>query len=97
MSTPSATAFTFHRHFIEKLRADALRQWRPILLEVPTTLFLSDESLPEGQPDCGWSDLCRPLRLVPIGGTHASMMEPPYRERLCAKLVEAVAGTPPAA
>jgi len=98
MMMPATAAYGFHRHLIEMLRADALRRWRPRPLNVPTTLFLSDEHLPGAPADYGWSDLCTPLSVVQIGGTHATMLEPPLQALLCARLLEAVrnAGAPPA-
>jgi thioesterase domain-containing protein len=97
MMMPTTAAYGFHRHLIEMLRADALRRWRPQPLNVPTTLFLSDEHLPGAPADYGWSDLCTPLSVVHIGGTHAAMPEPPLQLLLCARLLDAAraAGSPP--
>jgi amino acid adenylation domain-containing protein len=90
LARPSRMAFTFHRHFIDMLRVEALRHWQPAPIAVPTTLFLSDERISGLAADYGWGGLCRALALAPIGGTHASMMEPPLRDRLCAEFLRAV-------
>jgi amino acid adenylation domain-containing protein len=90
LARPSWAAFTFHRLFIEKLRLEALRHWRPSPLTVPTTLFLSGERIPGLPEDYGWARLCRTLAVAPIGGTHASMMEPPLRDQLCAEFLRVV-------
>jgi len=51
--------FTFHRHFIDMLRVEALRHWQPAPIAVPTTLFLSDERISGLAADYGWGGLCR--------------------------------------
>jgi thioesterase domain-containing protein len=98
LARPTTAAYGFHRHLIEMLRADALRRWRPRPLHAPMTLFLSDEHLRGAPADYGWSDLCTPLSVVHIGGTHATMLEPPLQALLCARLLDAIraAGSPPA-
>src|SRR5262249_432936 len=72
------------------LRSHAFRSWRPHALSVPTFFFRSADHL-EYQPyDCGWSEVCSPLRVVPIEGDHGSMLSPAHTERLCANFLEAL-------
>jgi len=86
----TAIAFTFHRERNYRQRVEALRQWTLAPLDLPATLFLSDQRLPDSPFDYGWGDLCTELTMVCIGGSHATMMESPRRERLCAHLLEAL-------
>jgi acyl-coenzyme A synthetase/AMP-(fatty) acid ligase/thioesterase domain-containing protein/acyl carrier protein len=90
MARPTAFSFTFHQHLNDKLRLGALRQWKLAPLDVPTTLFLSDDRLSGAPYDYGWGALCNSLSVVHIGGTHASMMEPPLRDELCVRFIEAL-------
>ncbi len=87
---PSAFSFTFRQHLNDKLRLGALRRWQLQPLDVPATLFLSDERLRGAPLDYGWGALCKSLKVVHIGGTHASMMEPPLRDRLRQHFLEAL-------
>jgi amino acid adenylation domain-containing protein len=89
MRQPSLAAFSFHWRLIEELRVRALRRWHPTPLDVPVTLFLSDERVSDSPADYGWGGLCRSLIVVKIGGTHTSMLEPPLRDRLRAEFLHA--------
>jgi thioesterase domain-containing protein len=40
--------------------------------------------------DNGWSGYCERLDVVPIGGTHHSILEPPHLDRLRTGFLEAV-------
>lgn len=91
MSRLPGIAFAFRYHLIWMLRLMALKEWRPKLLRVPTILFTSEDQQGSGGSDLGWRGLCEPLRTVPIGGTHASMLEPPLREKVCAELLNVLA------
>lgn len=86
----TAISFTFNRERNYRQRLDALRRWRLAPLDMAMTLFLSDQSLQDLPPDYGWGELCTQLTIVHIGGSHASMMEPPRRELLCTHLLDAI-------
>jgi thioesterase domain-containing protein len=76
------------------LRSYALRGWLPSALSVPTFFFRSVEDTAHLPYDCGWSALCSPFTVVPIGGDHISMMEPTHVEHLCASFLEALYAAP---
>lgn len=84
----TAISFTFYRERNYRQRVDALRRWKLAPLDLPMTLFLSDQGLSELPPDYGWGKLCKQLNVVHVGGTHASMLESPRRERLCRHLLD---------
>ncbi len=90
MSRLPGVAFAFRYHLIWMLRLVALKEWRPKLLPVPTILFTSEDQQTGANADLGWRGLCEPLRIAPIGGTHASMLEPPLREKVCVQLLSAL-------
>jgi thioesterase domain-containing protein len=90
-SRPStALSFAFYRERNYQQRVDALRRWRLLPLDMPMTLYLSDQGLEELPPDYGWGKLCTNLSIVRVGGTHASMLESPRREMLSSHLLGAV-------
>ena len=90
-SQPSAAiSFTFYRERNYRHRVDVLRRWKLAPLDLPITLFLSDQGLSELPPDYGWGKLCKQLSVVHIGGTHASMLESPRREVLRRHFLDAL-------
>jgi thioesterase domain-containing protein len=60
-------------------------------LNHPAVLFRSTEYV-EISPDYGWSDATSQLTIVPIGGTHYTMLDPPFRQSLADQLLKAVSG-----
>jgi thioesterase domain-containing protein len=89
MLLPAQMAFKFHSTLIANLRLRALLQSETRPLQIPATLFRSDEHF-SISPDFGWGALCSNLDIVSIGGTHGSMLDPPNREFLCERFVEAI-------
>jgi acyl-CoA synthetase (AMP-forming)/AMP-acid ligase II/thioesterase domain-containing protein/acyl carrier protein len=85
MLLPAKAVFEFRLALVSQLRAKSLRKNVLEPLEVPTTLFRSDEYVMD-LPDHGWNRLCDQLAVVPIRGSHVSMKD----EELCANLVQAV-------
>jgi thioesterase domain-containing protein len=67
-----------------------LNHFRPSRLDHPATPFRSAEYAKEF-PDNGWSDVCSQLTIVPVDGTHLSMLASPCRAVLAERLVETVA------
>jgi amino acid adenylation domain-containing protein len=83
MTRPGKLALWFKRRVTHELRYQAFLQWQPMPLAVPTEVYLSDDRWPDEPADFGWSGLCRPLHLVPVGGNHATVIQPPHRDKLC--------------
>jgi amino acid adenylation domain-containing protein len=97
MRRPNRMALWLRRRITRELRYLALRQWQPQMLHVPTDLYLSDDRWP-GEPEgYGWSEICQPLRLVPVGGDHATVIQSPQREKLCEAFRAALRVAPKAA
>lgn len=90
MLHPTRVAFWFKRQLTKELRYQALRQWKPAALDVPTALFLSDEYWPGEPRDYGWRQVCSRLTEVHIGGTHATVIQSPQRENLCENFLRAL-------
>lgn len=71
--------------------------------DVPVTLFrCRQRQLPNESPDLGWHAHCADLRVIDVGGDHASMLQPPHLDGLRAAFVSAainasVSGRLPAA
>jgi thioesterase domain-containing protein len=89
MSLPGAVAFTFRLELLARLRSIALERWTVEPLEVPATLFRSDECSADA-PDYGWGTLCKQLVVLPVGAGHRSLLEPEYRQTLCMRFLQAV-------
>jgi len=86
---PGAAAFTFRLELLARLRSVALEKWTVEPLEVPATLFRSDE-YSASAPDYGWGALCKQLVVRPISGGHRTLLQPEFRETLCAQFLRAV-------
>jgi len=92
MLRPNRLGFKFQSRLVKELRYQALRQWKPATLDVPTTLFLSDSQWPGEPADYGWNRVCPHLNIVHIGGTHSTILESPQRESLCRHFMQAMSG-----
>jgi acyl-CoA synthetase (AMP-forming)/AMP-acid ligase II/thioesterase domain-containing protein len=82
-------AFMFRHQLVAQVRLKSLRKETLKPLQVPATLFRSDEYAAD-LPDHGWNKLCNQLVVVPISGAHLSLLAPQYREDLCAKFLQAI-------
>ncbi len=89
MLLPARAAFALHSHLIAELRLNALRQWTFEPQQIRATLFRSSEAM-SLTPDFGWRALCEDLTMIPIGGSHTSLLEPPHREILCEHFLAAL-------
>ena len=87
MSWPARQAYFFLSQLNTMLRLNAVRNWRPTPSPVRTILYRSAEQLPGDSPDFGWGVICEKLKVIHIGGTHASILEPPRLEELCEHLL----------
>jgi non-ribosomal peptide synthetase component F/thioesterase domain-containing protein len=79
-------------HLLLHLRRAAVLRWAPEPLDVPTWLFRSDE-FPARSPDFDWGKLCGQLHVVPVGGSHETVFDPPNMLALCEKVASAVRST----
>jgi oxalate---CoA ligase len=85
---PEKQAFTLDSAINWRLRTESLRRLHLRSLEAHLTLFRSDEGL--SSTDYGWSALCSRLTVIPIGGTHETMMSHPTLDSLCRQFQDAV-------
>jgi thioesterase domain-containing protein len=81
---PAMAAFRFRHQLVSQLRAMSLRKDILEPLQVPATLFRSEEYAAD-LPDHGWKKLCNQLVIVPVRGGHF-----PDSEDLGIKLVQAI-------
>src|SRR5271166_3060373 len=89
---PPKIAFELNWHLTAHVRMKTLRRWRPQPHDVSAVLFRSDE---EWTPsDYGWGALCRQLAVITVTGSHLSLFNPPNRDVLCVKFLEALAQLP---
>jgi oxalate---CoA ligase len=84
---PAKLAITFEYVVNNRLRQRSLRGLRLKPLQVLITLYRSGESCSTSL-DNGWSAYCSRVTVVPIGGTHLSMLEPPFLDILCTRFLE---------
>ena len=68
------------------LRLESLRRWQIESLSIPLTLFRSEE-LSE-LPDYGWAALCNQLTMVPVPGSHLTLLRQTHV--LCPRLLAAI-------
>jgi oxalate---CoA ligase len=88
-SLPGAFAFAFRLELLARLRANALEKWKIDPLDVSATLFRSNDCTADA-PNYGWGALCKQLVVLPVGGGHRSLLDAQFRERLCARFLQAV-------
>jgi acyl-coenzyme A synthetase/AMP-(fatty) acid ligase/thioesterase domain-containing protein/acyl carrier protein len=96
MRLPTGMALVLPQNYDGELRERALNNFTLSKLDHPATLFRSTNYIKEF-PDNGWSDVCPQLTVVPIDGTHVSMLDSPGRAGLAERLCEAVAAVEVAA
>jgi acyl-CoA synthetase (AMP-forming)/AMP-acid ligase II/thioesterase domain-containing protein/acyl carrier protein len=89
MMLPANTAFKLNWYLIAHVRMKSFQKNMLRQLEVPAILFRADEKFAEA-PDYGWRALCKDLELMPIKGSHLSLLYLPYRDALCERFLEAV-------
>jgi len=92
MRVPTSIGVGLPNDYDRELRRRALHHFRPSRLDHPATLFRSAEYINEC-PDNGWSDICPQLTIVPVDGTHSSMLASPCRAVLAERLFETVAAS----
>lgn len=90
MLKPSKISFWYKRQVTKELRYQALVGWSPSWIDVPTTLYLSNDRWPGEPEDYGWDSVCSRLTKVHVGGTHASVIQSPQREAICTTFLQAM-------
>ena len=82
--------FYLHWHIRRYMLTHFMREWWAQLpqqlprLRVPAVLFRSTQHRASSVEDLGWRKICANLTILPVGGDHNTMFEPPNLERLCA-------------
>jgi thioesterase domain-containing protein len=84
---PAKQAFTIEYMLNTRLRTRSLRRLQLGTIRMPITLYRSNEG---SSLDNGWSAHCSQVAVVPIGGDHHSILEPPFLDILCARFLETV-------
>lgn len=87
---PPGRAHSFKQRLCVALRAKHVFQWSPILLDVPITLFRSDDPKLDSEHPRGWAKLCSSLTVVPIGGNHWTILEQPQLDLLSSCFTKAI-------
>jgi len=62
----------------------------PGRLLVPTVLFRSGDYPIGTSADLGWQSLCPNISVVPVGGGHTTMFDPPYLAPLSEEFAQSV-------
>ena len=82
-------------------RADLVRPWldghSPDLSGVTVTVFRAEAGNAEALPGLGWERWCQSPRVVAVPGDHRSMLEPPHRQVLAARILSVLTGVQTAA
>ena len=86
---PAKRAFTIEFVLNMRLRTESLRRLSLTPLQIPMTLYRSDDAS-SASFDYGWSAYCSRVAVVPVGGTHHSILGPPFVDTLCTRFLEAV-------
>jgi acyl-CoA synthetase (AMP-forming)/AMP-acid ligase II/thioesterase domain-containing protein len=90
MLLPAKAAFRFRHHLVSQFRSTSLHKERLQPLQIPATLFRSDEHVAD-LPDHGWNKLCNQLVVVPVRGGHNLGGDLPVdRGELSARLLQAI-------
>src|SRR5262249_39197357 len=86
---PARVAFRWQYRLTYHLRVQAMFRWTIGAVDVPTYLFRTDE-FPQSSAAATWGNLAKQLEIIPVGGTHFTILRPPGRETLCRQFLKAV-------
>ena len=86
---PARAAFRWQYRINYHLRVQAMHRVSIGPIDAPTYLFRTDE-YPQASAQSTWGRLVRHLEIIPVGGTHMSILRPPARETLCRQFLKAV-------
>jgi acyl-CoA synthetase (AMP-forming)/AMP-acid ligase II/thioesterase domain-containing protein len=84
---PTKQAFAIQYMLNTRLRTRSLRRLQLEAIPMPITLYRSNEGT---SPDNGWGAYCNQVAVVPIGGNHHSILEPPFLDILCEQFLKAI-------
>ena len=77
------------REITRRARIEAFADLPSGFLPMPIVLLFTDEPTRDrSRPDLGWASRCQQLRTIPVGGSHLTMLSPPTRDIVLAKLAE---------
>jgi acyl-coenzyme A synthetase/AMP-(fatty) acid ligase/thioesterase domain-containing protein len=86
---PAKAAFRWQYRINYHLRVQAMHRFPIAPIDAPTYLFRTDE-FPQASAQSTWGKLAKHLEIIPVGGTHMSILRPPARETLCRQFLRAV-------
>jgi thioesterase domain-containing protein len=86
---PAKAAFKCHYHLNYHLRVQAMYRWEFNRVHAPLYLFRTDE-FPRSSALSSWGALAEHLEIIPVGGTHLSILRPPAREIICRQFLKVV-------
>jgi acyl-coenzyme A synthetase/AMP-(fatty) acid ligase/thioesterase domain-containing protein len=86
---PANAAFRWQYRINYHLRVQAMHRSAIGPIDAPTCLFRTDE-FPQAAAQSTWGKLAKHLEIIPVGGTHMSILRPPARETLCRQFLKAV-------
>jgi thioesterase domain-containing protein len=86
---PANAAFRWQYRINYHLRVQAMHRSSIGPIDAPTCLFRTDE-FPQASAQSTWGKLAKHLEVIPVGGTHMSILRPPARETLCRQFLKAV-------
>jgi thioesterase domain-containing protein len=73
----------------------ALFGYRPLPIDLPVSLFVAADEVRDDSTAAWQALLGRHLGVIPVPGTHLSMVEPPHAAELAGRLSDALAATAP--
>lgn len=91
---PFNFALYLHRKINMQLRLRMFQTWRKTILppterfSAPTFLFRTEDHLASQGEDLGWSEYCADLTILPVAGSHYTMMEREHNHGLTIKFVD---------
>src|SRR5262249_31715813 len=86
---PAKAAFRWQYRLTYHLRVQAMHHWKFGPVNAPTYLFRTHE-FPQSSAELTWGNLAKHLEIIPVGGTHLSILRPPARETLCRQFLKAL-------
>jgi thioesterase domain-containing protein/acyl carrier protein len=86
---PGAAAVGFRWELVARLRTNTFKRQTVGPLDVPVTLFRSEDRL-DSIRDYGWGSMCRQLKVLQMPGGHLALFDPGNREILCSMFAQSM-------